>query len=168
MPNPLIQFWRKFDVKKPPFAHHDDLPVLLQNDRWLKNDDPVDFDTFIASSRFNPEDIRLHLSLLPVPYVGDLNQAEIVVFLLNPGFSYSDYWAETKISGFRTRLEGNLQQSFEGVEFHSCTLTLNFVGTQGSSGGRKSYAASSQKSQSKSLTAATSRHCATCRGGSLA
>jgi hypothetical protein len=127
MPNPLVSFWRKFDVEKPPFVHPEDLPVLRQKDRWLKNGDPVDFDTFIASTRFgDPEDIRLHLSLLPVPYVGDLVRAEIVVFLLNPGFSYSDYWAETKMPGFRKRLEENLQQSFKGVEFPFLYLDPEF------------------------------------------
>jgi hypothetical protein len=63
---------------------------------------------------------------LPVPYIGNLNQADILIFLLNPGFTYSDYWAESKMPGFRVRLERNLQQSFEETEFPFLYLDPEF------------------------------------------
>lgn len=40
------------------------------------------------------EDTRLHLSLIPEPYVGNLMQARVVILLLNPGLTPSDYHAQ--------------------------------------------------------------------------
>jgi hypothetical protein len=126
MPIELIEFWRQFNPELPPFAHPDDIPVLKRNARWLIADDPVDFDSYVASSRFGAEDNRLHLSLLPVPYVGDLENAEIVILLLNPGFESSGYWAESKIPQFRAALKTNLRQDFNGIEFPFMCLDPQF------------------------------------------
>jgi hypothetical protein len=126
MPNELIQFWQKFKLERPPFAHPDDLPILRRNGRCLLVDDPHDFDSYVASSRFGPEDNRFHLSLLPVPYVGDIKNAEIIISLLNPGFESSDYWAEFKVPQFRNALERNLCQDLNGVEFPFMYLDPQF------------------------------------------
>jgi hypothetical protein len=48
--------------------------------------------------------------------MGDITHAEIVILSSNPGVEHTDYWAENKMPPFQRRLEGNLQQSFEGVE----------------------------------------------------
>src|SRR5690242_4396136 len=104
MPNELINFWRQCELTSAPFAHPDDLPVLRQNGGRLIDAERVNFDAFIAGRRFGDfKDHRLHLSLLPIPYEGDLARAEIVILLLNPGFSYADYWAETNVSKFLKR-----------------------------------------------------------------
>jgi len=63
------------------------------------------------------DDKRLHLSLLPAPYGGDLRNADIFVLLLNPGFVLTDYYAETCVPEFRHRLEGMPAQNFYGIEF---------------------------------------------------
>jgi hypothetical protein len=68
----------------------------------------------------------LHLSLLPVPYIGNLEESEIVILLLNPGFEYSDYWAESNAPEFRNRLEQNLYQSFDGIEYPFLYLDPQF------------------------------------------
>jgi hypothetical protein len=126
MPNALIDFWRQCKLNKPPFAHPDDLPFLQRDSRWVE-DDAAAFDAYIAGQRFaNSDDNRLHLSLLPVPYVGNLRKAEIVILLLNPGFSYGDYWAESHGPGFRDRAVENLHQSFEGNEFPFMFLDPKF------------------------------------------
>jgi hypothetical protein len=127
MPNELINFWQACKLAAPPFAHPDDLPILRQRYGRLIDVEPVNFDTFIAGPRFGDfNDHRLHLSLLPVPYEGDLSRAEIVILLLNPGFSYADYWAETNRPEFRQRLKDNLRQSFGGVEFPFLGLDPQF------------------------------------------
>jgi hypothetical protein len=106
MPNELINFWRRCSLAAPPFAHADDLSILQKKGGRFIDAEPLNFDTFIAGPRFGDfDDHRLHLSLLPVPYGGDLSHAEIVILLLNPGFSYADYWAETKMPAFRKRRE---------------------------------------------------------------
>ena len=52
-----------------------------------------------------------HTGLLPLPYVGDLENAKAVVCMLNPGFGPSDYFAEEQ-SDFRSATMSNLLQSF--------------------------------------------------------
>ncbi len=113
-----VDFWRRCSLVAPPFAHPDDLPFLRQNGERFIDRESANFESFIGGSRFGDfDDHRLHLSLLPVPYVGNLHDADIVILLLNPGFSYADYWAEYKVSAFRKRSEETLLQSLDGVEF---------------------------------------------------
>ncbi len=127
MANTLIKFWQRCRLVEPPFAHPEDLPVLRQKGGRFIDVETTNFDTFIAGPRFGAfDDHRLHLSLLPVPYAGDLSHAEIVILLLNPGFSYVDYWAETKMPAFRQQRIGNLRQSFKGVEFPFLELDPHF------------------------------------------
>lgn len=124
---PLIDFWRRCDLHSAPFAHPDDLPILQKKGAKLIDADAVDFESFLAGSRFGDfDDNRLHLSLLPAPYSGDLRRAEIVILLLNPGFSFTDYWAEYKRPEFRKRRLDTLQQEFTGVEFPFLELDPEF------------------------------------------
>src|SRR5665213_2783340 len=130
MTESLIEFWQRCPLENQPFVHPDDEPILKdilsRNGRWGKND-ATSFDSYIAHPRFgDPEDNHLHLSLLPVPYVGDLRNAKIVILLLNPGFDYCDYWAEHEMPGFREQLKRNLSQSFEGIEYPFSGLDPQF------------------------------------------
>jgi hypothetical protein len=114
----LIAFWRRCALTAPPFAHPDDWPVLRRYGGRYIDEAPKDFARFIASDRFGDfTDRRLHLSLLPIPYGGALRSADIVILLLNPGFSFTDYYAETNAPEYRRRLEQTLSQDFEGVDF---------------------------------------------------
>lgn len=118
MPSELINFWQRCNSNSPPFAHPDDLPILRRHRGRFIDEEPKDFEAFISSARFGDfRDRRLHLSLLPIPYGGNLLAAEIVVLLLNPGFSFTDYYAEHRMPQFRRRLEQTLAQDFEGVDF---------------------------------------------------
>jgi hypothetical protein len=130
MSESLIEFWQRCPLDKQPFVHPDDLHslqrVLSKKSRWVEKD-ATSFSSYIAHSRFgDPDDDLLHLSLLPVPYVGDLRNAKIVILLLNPGFDYCDYWAEHEMPAFRERLGRNLSQSFEGIEFPFSGLDPQF------------------------------------------
>ncbi len=118
MPSDLIAFWRRCDLTRAPFAHPDDLPVLERDSGQYVHKEKLDFSTFVSSQWFGDfDDKRLHLSLLPAPYGGDLRNADIFVLLLNPGFGLTDYYAETCVPEFRHRLERMLTQDFDGVEF---------------------------------------------------
>ena len=55
-----------------------------------------------------PGDNRLHLGLVPQPFIGDLRRASIFVLLLNPGLSPSDYYGEYQVPSFRRALLANL------------------------------------------------------------
>lgn len=127
MRNSLVNFWRRLDMSTPPYAHPDDFFVLRRGNGRHIDEELRNFESFVASDRFgNLDDHRFHLSLLPVPYGGNLARAEIVILLLNPGFSYTDYYAEYHVPAFRRRLETNLRQSFKGVEFPFLWLDPEF------------------------------------------
>ena len=57
-----------------------------------------------------PNDQRLHLGLLPIPFMGDMLNASIYVLMLNPGLSPCDYYGECQVPTFRQALLANLRQ----------------------------------------------------------
>lgn len=57
-----------------------------------------------------PGDRRLHLGLLPMPFVGDLRRATTYLLLLNPGLSPTDYYGEYEVPAYRDALVRNLKQ----------------------------------------------------------
>jgi hypothetical protein len=56
-------------------------------------------------------DTRLHLGLLPMPFIGDLRTATIYILLLNPGLSPHDYYGESEVLSYREAVLANLAQS---------------------------------------------------------
>ena len=52
----------------------------------------------------------MHLGLYPMPFVGNLECAKVVVLLLNPGLAPTDYFGEYEVPGYRDRLVANLNQ----------------------------------------------------------
>jgi hypothetical protein len=77
----LVAFWRRFKKLQPPFVHPDDEPKLGQRG-LLELDQHWTFQRFVADCRFY-NDNGFHLSLLPIPYVGDISRGDIFVLLLN-------------------------------------------------------------------------------------
>jgi hypothetical protein len=72
---------------------------------------------FIKSELFGHErDKTFHLSLLPSPYMGNLDKADIFIVLLNPGLGLSDYITEEdpKLVRLMRRV---ITQSFTGISF---------------------------------------------------
>ena len=54
-------------------------------------------------------DKRLHLGLIPIPFMGDMLNASIYVLMLNPGLGPGDYF-EYKVPSLRRALLANLRQ----------------------------------------------------------
>lgn len=123
----IVEFWTKCDLKNPPFVHPDDRAVLFQYSESKPDLPTYDFRRFVLSPRFGAfSDPRLHFSLLPVPYAGDLARADIFVLQLNPGLNFIDYYAEWCMPEFRQRLESNLRQRLTKVEFPFLYLDPQF------------------------------------------
>ena len=115
-------------LKEPPFVHPDDRGALLEHSK-SKSSDPLflSFCQFVSGPRFGAfSDYRLHFSLLPVPYAGDISRAEIFVLQLNPGLNLTDYYAEFSVPKFRRRLEFNLRQQLRNTEFPFLYLDPDF------------------------------------------
>lgn len=114
----IIEFWRTISLSKPPFIHSEDLPAMQQYSPDLLTLPTANFRQFLASQRFGDfSDHRFHFSLLPIPYLGDLNRADIFLLQLNPGLNLINYYAEWNVPAFRRRVERSVRQELDGVEF---------------------------------------------------
>jgi hypothetical protein len=108
----LVYFWRQCPIGNPPFCHPEDETILRQYGRGALDCKALNFEQYMDGARFHPKDTGLHLSLLPVPYVGDLQSADVFILLLNPGFNSVDYYAESLRPEFVARHRASLRQEF--------------------------------------------------------
>lgn len=102
----LIEFWSRAALDTAPFLHPDD---DLSGYR-VQSDVACYSDWVRAFERGSLRPEALHLSLLPVPYVGDLESADVLVLLLNPGMSPLDILAEQRDPEYRNALIATLRQ----------------------------------------------------------
>lgn len=108
----LIARWGACPLDAPPYILPGDEAVLAPEHRVHHS-----FTDFIGSSAFGANDTRLHLGLLPIPFVGDLLQATIYILLLNPGLSPDDYYGESHSPEYRKALVCNLRQESGGTAY---------------------------------------------------
>ena len=106
----LLNEWRKWNSGDFPYVLDTDANVLespswkpwtAKYRGWRKATGDPDF--------CKSEDKRLHLGLIPVPFMGDMLNASIYVLMLNPGLGPGDYF-EYKVPSFRKALLANLRQ----------------------------------------------------------
>ncbi|OJV43983.1 MAG: hypothetical protein BGO25_12685 [Acidobacteriales bacterium 59-55] len=131
MSETLTKFWSKL----PPdhgklHIHPDDLDWFREN-KWDVQDQPLlTFDKFIRSNRFREDDKQLHLSLLPVPFVGNLEKAKVFILLMNPGLGASNYYEEED-AAFRAACISNISQTNGNDEFPFFCLNPRFAWSGG-------------------------------------
>ena len=114
----IIEFWRALPLGKRPFVHPEDLPAMQLHAAELLALPTANFQQFLTSQRFGDySDHRFHFSLLPIPYLGDLNRADIFILQLNPGFNLNNCYAEWNVPAFRRRVERSIRQELDGAEF---------------------------------------------------
>ncbi len=95
----FIGYWSQFKPIASPFVHPDDVGSSCLRD--------------------------FELSLLPIPYFGDLREAEAIILMLNPGLDPEDFTWE-KDPEFRSALNQNLLQSFSIDSFPNFYLHPEF------------------------------------------
>jgi hypothetical protein len=109
-PTQLLTEWEAWEPRQ--------LPLVLDADRELvKSAQDVvclaNWSEAIMAPDFGwPGDTRLHLGLLPQPFIGDLRRASIYVLSLNPGLDPTDYFGEFEVQEYRNALLANLKQQF--------------------------------------------------------
>lgn len=104
----IIEAWRDW--------HREGASGLLKGDHALstapdKLCDIRGWDAFVGGDQWASKTDRVHLGLLPMPYVGSLATARVFVLLLNPGFSPLDYFGEYRVPEYRTALSDCLVQN---------------------------------------------------------
>ncbi|WP_306252907.1 hypothetical protein [Parvularcula sp. IMCC14364] len=102
MTNELANFWSSYSDDGIVLAHHADEQILLSNRyKNLLNPSVNNFEDYIHKYQSSQiSDDKIHLSLLPGPYQGDLDNADIILLLLNPGFCHTDYYVEFNDKSF--------------------------------------------------------------------
>ncbi len=71
------------------------------------------YEQYLSTAAETEHDRRLHLSLIPQPYVGSVRTAKIFVLMLNPGLGPMDYYSEVgprKDEPYAAALLANLRQ----------------------------------------------------------
>jgi len=128
MKNSLVEFWRRCDLRSVRKFHPDDAEYLEANvEKLIVPEQAQRFADYVNGKNFGRfDDPRFHSSLLPIPYGGNLAKADIFVLLLNPGFSFTDYYGETEVPAYRAALENNLRQSFANTDFPFLWLNPDF------------------------------------------
>ena len=106
----LLSEWSKWDPENFPYVLHTDADVLespswkpwvAKYRSWREATRAPDF--------CKSDDKRLHLGLIPIPFVGDMLNASVYVLMLNPGLGPGDYF-EYRVPGLRKTLLANLRQ----------------------------------------------------------
>ncbi|KAB2886834.1 MAG: hypothetical protein F9K34_00995 [Albidovulum sp.] len=116
MTNALVDFWSGFQRGEAPHVHPDDEEFLRKIGKTLPQVEARNFHSFIRGNDFGKRDGRLHVSLLPAPYLGDLERADIFVLLLNPGVAPHSYLEQTDRRYLRM-WENTVRQRLAGEEF---------------------------------------------------
>jgi hypothetical protein len=116
----FIAFWQYCSLDEPFLCHPEDKPILQRRPHFA-DAGGIKFPEFIKSCRFRKKEGKLHLSLIPIPYMGDIRRADIFILALNPGVHPADYWAETLEEShsrkFRERRISTLRQQLGSIEF---------------------------------------------------
>lgn len=128
MTNTLVEFWQKCDLSSAPYFHPEDKCELeKKNETLVFNKKVKSYQDYIGSPEFSCFDTsKFHLSLIPIPYAGNLEKADIIILLLNPGFSHTDYYGELEDTDYRKALENNLRQDFSKTDFPFLWLNPEF------------------------------------------
>jgi len=116
----LLTTWQNFEtaasgchILEDDLRHFEEIGYFQNRQHLLE---PLDNTAYIEGPRFRKDD-GFHFSLLPIPYVGNLNEADVFVLKLNPGFHDADFFAEFKSPEFHTASIRGLQQDFSADDF---------------------------------------------------
>jgi hypothetical protein len=120
----LISCWRSCNLTAPPYLFPDDVSRMANSDFKVFQS----FDGYVASKEFGlSSDTSLHAGLLPLPFVGNLENASVFILMLNPGLSAGDYFAEQNSPEFRNTCIRNLRQENGNDDYPFVFLNPQFA-----------------------------------------
>lgn len=112
----VIEEWRKFDEKKTPFIFPSDKELLNRDDFFEDIFSYEDFTLRLDEIKTAPS--KLHLNLLPIPYIGNLEKAKLFILSANPGVGATDYKIQDDDESYRKILRNNIrQENFDDYPF---------------------------------------------------
>lgn len=106
----LFRVWGDLPLDAAPYALSGDAELLGTRSVTIRS-----WQAYSTAEDFGAQDdTRFHLGLHPLPFIGDLDRAKVVLLLLNPGLGADDYYGEYEVAGFRDRLRANIRQEEMG------------------------------------------------------
>ena len=118
----LIELWQNCPLDNAPFILPEDKTEIQKRTVLYRS-----FEDYATSSTFgHKDDTSLHVGLLPVPYVGNLQKAAVFILMLNPGLSHGDY-LECEDETLKKEHIRNLRQDNANVEFPFLFLDPRFA-----------------------------------------
>ncbi len=131
--NGLVTFWQQPLTKNNGgYFHPNDADVLQSQIIGGGAHSTHTFDSYIRSNDFgSAEDRKLHLCHRPLPYIGRLKDAKVVLLQLNPGLGLQDYLAESEnhpsfSEQFLAAWSANIKQKFADHDFPMFFLDPKF------------------------------------------
>jgi hypothetical protein len=110
--HPFLSAWRNYQPTQP---------FLLPGDESLAEGATARFsgwERYTHDPNFGSHGgSKLHLDLLPMPFVGNLERAKVYLLMLNPGLAPSDYYGEYNVQEYRSALQNNLAQRPDSTFF---------------------------------------------------
>lgn len=110
----LIKFWKEISNKKENESkiHHQDIQSLKKASIDIENElindlRPNSLENIVAIEK---KSTAFHNQMIPVPYVGDVQNAKIFYLTGNPGYEHADYFNNQHTSGLINELRNNLIQ----------------------------------------------------------
>lgn len=127
----LLHAWRGLSLKKPPYVLKGDDAIPKKWCHRYRN-----YRDFVRAYELDHVSdkkfcAKLHVGLLPIPYSGNIAEAEIYILGLNPGFDPQSYYAESYDVAFKRESVRQLHQERLDAKFPLCALNPKFCWTGG-------------------------------------
>ena len=126
MQSDIVSFWSSFAPQPGELRVHPDDRAWMERHWPAPLREPfLDWPRYLHSPRFGARDADLHLSHLPAPYWGDLERAQVLICLKNPGFDNTDYFLEAQVD-FQAAQLRTIHQQFQEEPFPFVHLDPQF------------------------------------------
>lgn len=119
----IIEEWRRCQLESGPYLLDGDNDLLKYPQRYVFY---KTFNEYIQSNDFGLSHAKFHIGLIPIPYIGNLQDSSIFILMSNPGLSNIDYYAEQYNADYRRALKNNLRQENFDTRFPFVCLNPQF------------------------------------------
>jgi len=119
----LIEEWKGCELESGPYLLEGDKRLIQYPERYVYH---KTFKEYIQSNDFGLSNAKLHLGLIPIPYMGNLRDSSIFILMSNPGLSNIDYYGEQYNSDYKDGLKNNLRQENLDHQFPFVSLNPQF------------------------------------------
>lgn len=121
--NQLIEEWRRCQLESGPYLLDGDKNLLKYPKKCVFY---KTFNEYIQSNDFGLRDTKFNIGLIPIPYMGNIQDSSIFILMSNPGLSNIDYHAEQYNADYNNALKNNLRQEIFDTRFPFVCLNPQF------------------------------------------